>query len=123
LLKDVGALYDLAPDFRSLSDLNNEEDRLSTQVWYIRHKIRAAAIASGQIKVLAQADYSADHSRPHGAVLDTIWEEASNHAKEVEKRYGIENLGPWDDFEWGMINGKLSALRWVLGYDWDMLDT
>jgi len=26
-------------------------------------------------------------------------------------------------FEWGMINGKLSALRWVMGDEWDMLDT
>ena len=28
-----------------------------------------------------------------------------------------------DNFEWGMMNGKLSALRWVLGDDWDFLDT
>jgi hypothetical protein len=44
-------------------------------------------------------------------------------AKGVEKRYPKGELGPWTDFEWGMLNGKLSALRWVLGDDWDMLDT
>jgi len=44
-------------------------------------------------------------------------------ARNVERRYGKKNLGPWDDFEWGMINGKLSALRWILGDEWDMLDT
>jgi hypothetical protein len=44
-----------------------------------------------------------------------IWEEAKKSARRVEKQYGLKNLGPWDDFEWGMINGKLSPLRWVLG--------
>jgi hypothetical protein len=43
--------------------------------------------------------------------------------KQVEQKYGKENLGPYDDFEWGMINGKLSAMRWALGEERDFLDT
>jgi len=46
--------------------------------------------------------------------------------KKVEKKYGgraaLCNYYK-NDVEWGMMNGKLSALRWVLGDEWDMLDT
>ena len=43
----------------------------------------------------------------------------------VEKKYGKKKLRNYyhNDFEWGMLNGKLAALRWVLGDEWDMLDT
>jgi hypothetical protein len=27
------------------------------------------------------------------------------------------------DWEWGYVNGKFAALRWVLGDEWDFLDT
>jgi hypothetical protein len=43
--------------------------------------------------------------------------------KKVEEKNGKDNLGPYGDFEWGMINGKLSAMRWALGDEWDFLDT
>lgn len=42
----------------------------------------------------------------------------------VESTYTEEGqLGPYTDFELGMLNGKLSTLRWVLGSEWDFLDT
>lgn len=54
---------------------------------------------------------------------DGVLELMGHGMAKVESKYGVENLGPYEDFEWGMVNGKLSALRWVLGEDWDMLDT
>ena len=54
---------------------------------------------------------------------ESVWDGAKRAAKDTERKLGRGNYGPWDDFEWGMINGKLSALRWALGEEWDMLDT
>jgi hypothetical protein len=104
---------------RSFSELMAAEAELCDKVWYNRHKCREEAIASGRITIVD------DGAKTHPAdqIIHSIWEGALNSAAMTKAKYGADNLGPWDDFEWGMINGKLSAIRWVLGQDWDELYT
>jgi hypothetical protein len=41
----------------------------------------------------------------------------------IEATYPPEELKPMTHYDLGMLEGKLSALRWVLGMQWDYLDT
>ncbi|AOK40629.1 PIN domain-containing protein [Burkholderia vietnamiensis] len=123
---DVLGMHDLEASFssqpRRLSEILEAEHLLFRQVWYNRHWNRRIAIEEGKIKVVPEAEYSRNPYRAD-QILDSIWNGALEAAKRTEDEVGVDNIGPWSDFEWGMLNGKLSALRWILGDDWDMLDT
>jgi Restriction endonuclease len=96
--------YDLTSSpIRKVRDILAAEDEFFTKVWYGRKS-------------------PAEHYRAQGTPEDII-KGMLKSKREAEKRFGKKNLGPWSDFEWGMLSGKLSALRWVLGDEWDMLDT
>ncbi len=107
---------------RRLSEIVATIDELIDKVWYNRHQVGRQKIEFGEIKIVEKETFPIkDHLRR--PIQRDVWEGALKSAAKVEKKYGLENLGPWDDFEWGMLNGKLSALRCVLGDEWDMLDT
>lgn len=107
---------------RGLTEILEAEDLLFHQVWYNRHWGLRIGVQEGRVKVVEKETYPRRPGAPETVQRD-VWKGALKAAARVERRYGKKNLGPWDDFEWGMINGKLSALRWVLGDEWDMLDT
>jgi hypothetical protein len=119
---DLMIEHDWLQETRRFSEIVATIDELCTKIWYNRHQVRREKIEAGEIEIVEKETFPVkDHLRR--PIQRSIWKGALKAAAKVEKKYGPENLGPWDDFEWGMLNGKLSALRWVLGDEWDMLDT
>jgi pyrimidine deaminase RibD-like protein len=86
-----------------------EYDELWHKVWYNRHQVLMAQVARGD--------------RVIGPDQEEIFRTAEEKARALEDKYGKDNLR-WNDFEWGLLSGRMSALSWVLGAEWDeSLDT
>ena len=99
---------------RKLADIKDAENKYYEILWYERHKV---LVARGLIDKYLNSGESDKVE---------IAKKAIAKAKQVEEKYKDEydfNKNGYNDFDFGMINGKLSALRWVLGEEWDSLDT
>jgi hypothetical protein len=118
--------HEFSMEPRSPSEISEAIDELVDRVWYDRHMVSRQKLEMGKTKIIPKKNFGPQYYRDSAygkVVVDDIWAGALKAAARVEKKYGKENLGPYSKFDWGMINGKLSALRWVMGEDWDMLDT
>jgi hypothetical protein len=92
---------------RSLAEILEAEHEFFDKVWYIRTLVREEKADLSEREPMTDAEKDG---------IESV-------RREMEDSYGADNIGPWDDWGWGFVNGKLSALRWVLGDEWDFLDT
>lgn len=123
LVSEQLLLHRWSDEPRSATEISAAIEELITKIWYDRHQVTRQKIERGWVKIVEEETYPRPHGRGRETIQRDVWEGAQRSAKRVEKRYGLENLGPWSKFDWGMMNGKVSALRWVLGEDWDELYT
>lgn len=107
-LEELFEETDFQEEPRRLEEISAAEQEMFDRVWYHRSLQRECRLLTEGHD--GEAERHLGHSRAG--------------RERVESRYAEPGqLGPYTDFELGMLNGKLSALRWVLGAEWDFLDT
>jgi len=90
---------------RSLKELVEVENELFEKLWYSRHLNRRVDVNKGEY------------------VDPEIWEQALANAKKIEDKYSVDNWGCYSMFDLGLLCGELGAIRWILGDEWENLDT
>ncbi|MBF6171301.1 PIN domain-containing protein [Nocardia blacklockiae] len=108
ILNDILSNYGFSEDPRTLSEVLEAEKEYFDRVWYHRSLMHDYRL---------EQQGASDELRKHQEIA------ASARKRIEDERGGADALWPNSDFELGMLNGKLSALRWVLGDEWDFLDT
>ena len=123
LVEDITFDREFSWEPRQLSELIEAEEKLFTQIWYGRKWGIIDRVENGRTRRVSREVWqNSTPEQKRDMIVDDIWDGMIAAMKSAEERFP-EELGPWTDFEWGMLSGKLSALRWVLGDEWDMLDT
>ena len=91
---------------RRVSEIVAVEHELFDRLWYGR------------------SEASVDDERPEGYSA-SLWATAQAAAHRIEEQYAVDLLRKDTEtqFDWGMLSGKISAIRWVLGAEWDFLDS
>lgn len=103
---DVAFKHDVeVSTLRRVSDILAAEAALGDALWYGRKP---------------------GHDQPAPADLPADLVAGMRQAmRRMEEQYGKDELEEHtqSDWHWGFLSGKVSALRWVLGSDWDVLDS
>lgn len=107
--RDLINKHDIIEDdaVRTIAELVEAEKEFYEKLWYHRSTLRDYFVKKGNVEPLDAK----------------IMEQILAARKEVIEQYGADDLAPYDDWTLGYISGKLATLRWVLGDEWDVLDT
>jgi hypothetical protein len=101
-MEDLSFQFDFHEEPRALSEVLGYLNKLWDQIWYNRHKNLEYEIESGEHKLI----YKWQRKNAQSTTVRSVWAQAQEAARKMEEKYGLDELGPWDDFEGGCLTGR-----------------
>lgn len=103
--EEILEMSDFQEDPRTLEEILEAEKEFFDRVWYERSVVHTTRYEEGDSDITEASYRVSKHAQ----------------ARVLTRRPDLRLCE--SHFEWGMWNGKVSTLRWVLGSEWDFLDT
>ena len=104
---------------RTIPDLVDMEYAILRYETYHNHLKLRKLIEEGLVTVIDEEDYRDEYGElfglPSHFITKNKWEEQVSRATETEREVPRAYLAPYDDFELGMMRGRLHAIRWMMG--------
>jgi hypothetical protein len=92
---------------RKKDEVLEKSEELFDKVWYYRKLVMFSLIRAGKEEMFSES----------------VSDKMTENMRRVEKLYGLKEDWQLTDNEWGYLQGQFAVINWMLGEDWDMIDT
>ena len=101
---------------RKQKEIDKVLSELSDKIWHNRsYLVLKEKIENGEVFIVEKWDPSFSNET---YITKDTWASIKKSAQKIEKKYGRENLGPYEEFDWGEMNGRFFTIMWFYGEDY-----
>ncbi|WP_446327072.1 hypothetical protein ACRHQN_27600 [Burkholderia pseudomallei] len=114
----------IAPDKRrTMKEMREKIHNLQMQIWYNWNYLTLRSmIEEGEVNVVSTVEYNAiTYPDNLNYISDEKWAVLQAGARELEEEFGLELIAIPDELDLSFLEGKLSALKYACGWEWEHL--
>jgi hypothetical protein len=108
---------------RTMGEMREKILNLEKQIWYNWNYLTLRSmIEEGEVKVVGVTEYN-EIAYPDNLdyIADEKWAIFQKSARKLEEEFGLELIAIPDELDLSFLDGKLSALKYACGEEWEHL--
>lgn len=108
---------------RTMDEMREKILNMEKQIWYNWNYLTLLSmIEEGEVKVVSATEYN-EIGYPDNLdfIADEKWAVFQKTARKLEEEFGLELIAIPDELDRSYLDGKLSALKYACGEEWEHL--